>query len=33
MVLPPLFFAEVREVIQKVAGNDWMELTQRIPGL
>jgi hemerythrin-like domain-containing protein len=33
MVLPPPFFAEVREVIQKVTGNDWIELTQRIPGL
>jgi len=33
MILPPPFFAEVREVIQKVAGSDWIELTQRIPGL
>ncbi len=33
MVLPPQVFAEVREVIQKVTGNDWIELTRRIPGL
>jgi hemerythrin-like domain-containing protein len=33
MVLPPPFFAEVREVIQKVTGSDWIELTRRIPGL
>jgi hemerythrin-like domain-containing protein len=33
MVLPPPFFAEVREVIQRVAGSDWIELTRRIPGL
>ncbi len=33
MVLPPPAFAEVREVIQKVTGSDWIELTRRIPGL
>jgi len=33
MVLPPPAFAEAREVIQKVTGSDWIELTRRIPGL
>jgi hypothetical protein len=33
MSLPPPVFAEVREVIQNVAGSDWIELTRRIPGL
>lgn len=33
MVLPPPFFAKVREVVQKVTGSDWIELTRRIPGL
>lgn len=33
MVLPPPVFANVKLVIQKAIGDDWAELTQRIPNL
>ena len=33
MVLPPPVYADVRDVIQKVTGSDWIELTRRIPEL
>jgi hypothetical protein len=33
MNLPPPAFAGVKELIRKTIGNDWAELTRRIPGL
>ncbi len=33
MVLPPPVFAQVKQLIQKALGNDWAELTRRIPSL
>jgi hypothetical protein len=33
MVMPPPVFAGVREHIRKSVGNDWAELTRRIPAL
>ena len=33
MVLPPPAFAGVKQLIQKAIGNDWAELTRRIPTL
>ncbi len=33
MVLPPPAFAHVKQLIQKAIGNDWAELTGRIPSL
>jgi hypothetical protein len=33
MVLPLPAFAEVKQLIQEAIGNDWAELTRRIPGL
>jgi hypothetical protein len=33
MVMPPPGFAQVKQLIQKAIGNDWAELTQRIPTL
>ncbi len=32
-VLPPLAFAGVKELIRKAVGDDWAELSRRIPGL
>ncbi len=32
-VLPPPVFAQVKGLIQKAVGNDWAELTRRIPSL
>ena len=33
MVMPPPIFAGVKEQIRKAIGNDWVELTRRIPTL
>ena len=33
MVMPPPAFAGVKELIRKAVGNDWAELTRRIPTL
>ena len=33
MVLPPPVFAQVKQLIQKVIGDDWAELMRRIPTL
>jgi hypothetical protein len=33
MVLPPPAFAQVKLLVQKAIGNDWAELTRRIPSL
>ena len=33
MVMPPPIFAQVKQLIQKAIGNDWAELTRRIPTL
>jgi hypothetical protein len=33
MVMPPPVFAQVKQLIQKAIGNDWAELTRRIPTL
>ena len=33
MVMPPPFFAVVKGLIQKAVGNDWADLTRRIPTL
>jgi hypothetical protein len=33
MVMPPPAFAQVKQLIQKVLGDDWAELTRRIPSL
>jgi hypothetical protein len=33
MVMPPPAFAGVKQLIQKAVGNDWAELTRRIPTL
>ena len=33
MVMPPPEFAQVKQLIQKVLGDDWAELTRRIPSL
>ncbi len=33
MVLPPPLFTDVRGVVEKVTGSDWVELTRRIPSL
>ena len=33
MVMPPPVFANVKLIIQKSIGNDWAELTRRIPSL
>jgi hypothetical protein len=33
MVMPPPVFAQVKSLIQKAIGNDWAELTRRIPTL
>jgi hypothetical protein len=33
MVMPPPAFARAKQLIQKAIGNDWAELTQRIPAL
>jgi hypothetical protein len=33
MVMPPPVFAQVKQLIQKAVGNDWAELTRRIPTL
>jgi hypothetical protein len=33
MVMPPPVFAQARQLIQKAIGNDWAELTRRIPSL
>jgi hypothetical protein len=33
MVLPPSLFTDVRGVVEKVTGSDWVELTRRIPSL
>jgi hypothetical protein len=32
-MMPPPVFANVRQLIQKTLGNDWAELTRRIPTL
>lgn len=32
-MMPPPMFAQVKQLIQKAIGNDWAELTQRIPTL
>jgi len=32
-MMPPPAFAQVKRLIQKVIGNDWSELTRRIPSL
>jgi len=32
-VMPPPVFAQVKQLIQKAVGNDWAELTRRIPTL
>jgi Hemerythrin HHE cation binding domain len=33
MVMPPPVFASVKQLIQEAIGNDWAELTRRIPAL
>ena len=33
MVMPPPVFARAKQLIQKAIGNDWAELTRRIPEL
>jgi hypothetical protein len=33
MVMPPPVFAQVNQLIQAAVGDDWAELTRRIPGL
>lgn len=33
MVMPPPFFGQVKQLIQKAIGNDWAELVRRIPTL
>jgi hypothetical protein len=33
MAMPPPVFAQVKQLIQKAIGNDWVELTRRIPTL
>ncbi len=33
MVMPPPAFAQAKQLIQKAIGNDWAELTRRIPTL
>jgi len=33
MMMPPPVFAQVKQLIQKAIGNDWAELTRRIPTL
>ena len=33
MVMPPQVFAQIKLLIQKVIGKDWVELTRRIPTL
>jgi hypothetical protein len=33
MVMPPPVFAGAKQLIQKAIGNDWVELTRRIPTL
>lgn len=33
MVMPPPVFAHVKQLIQNAVGNDWVELTRRIPTL
>jgi hypothetical protein len=33
MVMPPPIFAQVKQLIQKALGDDWAELTRRIPSL
>jgi hypothetical protein len=33
MVLPPPVFSRAKELIQEAIGDDWAELTRRIPGL
>jgi hypothetical protein len=33
MVMPPPVFSNVRQLIQKAVGSDWVELTRRIPSL
>jgi hypothetical protein len=33
MVMPPPVFAQVKQLIQKALGDDWAELTRRIPSL
>jgi len=33
MVMPPPVFAQAKQLIQKAIGNDWGELTRRIPTL
>lgn len=33
MVMPPPVFAHVKQLIQAAVGNDWKELTRRIPTL
>ena len=33
MVMPPPVFARAKQLIQKAIGNDWAELTRRIPTL
>jgi hypothetical protein len=33
MVLPPPAFEQVKQLIKKTLGNDWAELTRRIPSL
>jgi hypothetical protein len=33
MVMPPPVFAQVKQLIQKAIGDDWAELTRRIPTL
>jgi hypothetical protein len=32
-VMPPPVFARAKQLIQKAIGNDWAELTRRIPTL
>lgn len=32
-MMPPPAFAQTKQLIQKVIGNDWAELTRRIPTL
>ena len=33
MVMPPPAFAQIKQLIQKAIGDDWTELTRRIPAL
>ena len=33
MLMPPPAFARAKQLIQKAIGNDWAELTRRIPTL